>query len=215
MTFTCGWSFQPVEQARRFGSAWSRSSGEYGLINQPTVQTLRLALLPAGPGDLQALHALWSQAEVRRFLFDDQDVSMELAASVLAACLECATSGYGLWLMYRKDDGVFLGCAGLTPAATVAEHEPALAGLLEVLVALEPAHWHRGYAHEALSAVLSHAFGTLDLPKVAAVNDVPNVASGRMLDALGFRMHSEVEGPRHRLRTYLMERNSWAGRNDA
>ena len=158
------------------------------------------------------LHALWSQPEVRRFLFDDQDVSLELAETVLDSSIECSSAGYGLWLVHGKEhdehDELLLGCVGLVPTMT-AKYEPALAGLLEVLAAFEVSHWHKGYAREALSVVLEHAFRVLELPMVAAVNDVPNIASERMLNALGFQVLSEVLGPKFPLRTYTLERTAW------
>jgi len=159
------------------------------------------------------MHALWSLPEVRRFLFDDTDVPLELAQSILDSCLACAPSGHGLWLVHGKESRELLGCVGLMPATTAAEHEPALAGTLEVLAALAPAHWHRGYAREALSAVLTHAFDALDLPMLSAVNDVPNVASERMLRALGFQLLSEVQGPKYPLRTYTLRRSAWQRRH--
>ena len=176
------------------------------MSGQPVLHTTRLTLSPAGRQDLQQLHALWSQREVRRFLFDDQEVSVELARSVLESCLECAASGYGLWLMHSVERSELVGCVGLVPVSTAAEYEPALAGLLEPVVSLGTEHWHKGYAREALSAVLDHAFGVLELPRVAAVNDAPNVASERMLNAVGFQMLSEVQGPKFRIRTYTLDR---------
>lgn len=183
-------------------------------MNQPALDTSRLALRQAASHDLPRLHALWSQPEVRRFLFDDHEVSLELAQSVLTSCLACAGSGYGLWLVHPKGEGELLGCVGLLPVTTVAEYEPALAGLLEVLAAFSAAYWRKGYAREALSAVLEHAFGTLQLPVVAAANDVPNVASEQMLRALGFEVLSEVPGPKYRMRTYRLERDVWRRRHD-
>ena len=181
-------------------------------MNQPQLHTLRLTLRPAVSQDLVRLHALWSQPEVRRFLFDDQNVSLELAQSVLDSSIECSSAGYGLWLVHAKErDELLLGCVGLVPTMT-AEYEPALAGLLEVLAAFDVSHWHKGYAREALSAVLEHAFRVLELPVVAAVNDVPNIASERMLNALGFQVLSEVQGPKFRVRTYTLDRTAWSSR---
>jgi [ribosomal protein S5]-alanine N-acetyltransferase len=179
-------------------------------MNQPSLCTSRLTLCPAGSQDLEQLHALWSQPEVRRFLFDDQDVPLELAQSVLDSCLRCVESGYGLWLVRLKEHRDLLGCVGLVPTTMAVEHEPALAGLLEPVASFGAAHWNRGYAREALSAVLTHAFATLELPKVAAVSDVPNVASERMLRALGFQVLSEAQGPRYLMRTYILERSAWS-----
>lgn len=181
-------------------------------MKQPLLHTSRLTLRPAVSQDLMRLHALWSQPEVRRFLFDDQNVSLELAESVLDSSIECSAAGYGLWLVHGQEhDELPLGCVGLVPTMT-AEYEPALAGLLEVLAAFEVSHWHKGYAREALSAVLEHAFRMLDLQMVAAANDVPNIASERMLTALGFQVLSEVQGPKFPLRTYTLERAAWRSR---
>ena len=80
------------------------------VMNQPSLSTPRLELHPAGARDLDRLHALCSQPEVRRFLFDDQDVTLGLATSILDSCLACSASGYGLWLVHHKESRELLGC---------------------------------------------------------------------------------------------------------
>ena len=52
-------------------------------MSRPSLETARLMLHPAVPQDLPRLHAIWSEPAVRRFLFDDREVSLELAGSVL------------------------------------------------------------------------------------------------------------------------------------
>ncbi|TQV70674.1 GNAT family N-acetyltransferase [Exilibacterium tricleocarpae] len=184
-------------------------------MRQPILRSKRLTLQPAKSNDVIPLQALWSQPEVRRFLFDDRDVSFELAESVLGSALACAPSGYGLWLVYLENQPEILGCVGLMPATTAAEYESGLAGLLEPVVALAAVHWHKGYAQEALSEVLTYAFDRLQQPCLCAVNDVPNVASERMLKKLGFDILSEVQGPKYRLRTYQLPHSSWMVLNHA
>jgi len=63
------------------------------------------------------------------------------------------------------------------------------------------------------SPSLGYSFDALGLAAVAAVNDVPNVASEKMLLKAGFRSLSEVEGPKYRLRTYILERKAWQQRD--
>ena len=46
-----------------------------------------------------------------------------------------------------------------------------LGGMVEVVVSLEPAVWRRGYATEALRAVIAYAFTSLKLARLAAVQD--------------------------------------------
>jgi RimJ/RimL family protein N-acetyltransferase len=182
---------------------------------QPSFATARLALRPAGGEDLVALHGLWSDAQVRRFLFDDQAVSLELAQSILEDCLVHAPQGLGLWLVYPAAGSTPLGCVGLNLVTVAADYEPVLSGLLEPLAAFAPGHWHQGYAQESVRPLLDYAFGPLDQSTLAAVNDVPNSASAKMLLCLGFRPLSEVQGPRYRMRTYRLGREDRRQRNTA
>lgn len=176
---------------------------------QPAFRTARLRLRPARRPDLAVLHRLWNNSEVRRFLFDDQPVSRALAAKALDNALSCQPSGYGLWLLFLRESKLLIGCAGLLPAIEASRRAPELAGTLEILVALAPRWWHRGYACEALHALLRHAFTVLDQEVIAAVHDLPNSASRRIVERLGFRCLREVPGPKHPLRVYLLRRDEW------
>ncbi len=99
-----------------------------------------------------------------------------------------------------------MGCAALLPVGTSAEYYPPFAGAVEPLIALAPAFWGRGYAQEALTALIEYAIGTLRLDRLVAVNDVPNAASDRLLQRLGFVSCAETDGPRYRLRHYTFAR---------
>jgi [ribosomal protein S5]-alanine N-acetyltransferase len=174
--------------------------------HQPVLTTERLVLRPAALPDLDDLHALWNHEQVRRFLFDDRPVTRPLAASVLDDCLAHGDKGCGLWLIQHRDGPRVMGCAGLMPTTVAAALEPRLEGLLEPLVALWPRHWRQGYATEALTALCQHAFVQLRVGQLAAVNDVPNVASGRLLVRLGFAALSRVKGLNGELQTYQLLR---------
>jgi [ribosomal protein S5]-alanine N-acetyltransferase len=172
----------------------------------PHLITARLELRPATPDDLDALWALWAAPEVRRFLFDDVPVTRARAAEVLGYCLQAAEAGLGLWVARPRDAKTVIGCVGLMAASTAAQYEPHLVGAVEPLAAFVPAEWGHGYATEALAAVVRYAFEPLGLSQLAAVNDVPNGASARLLRRLGFAVTGEYEGPRYRLHTYALSR---------
>jgi [ribosomal protein S5]-alanine N-acetyltransferase len=178
------------------------------------LHTQRLRLVPATAADAPRLHACWAEPQVREYLFDNQPVSPELAASLLAESLPRAKHGQGLWIVERLHEGDFIGCAGLAPLTAVAQPERHERGGLEPLVALEPAHWGKGYAREALGALVAHAFGTLDEQRLSAVCDRPNRRSHRMLEAVGFRFTREVAGPMHTLTVFMLERQAWQASGD-
>ena len=168
---------------------------------QPPLDTHRLALRPARSSDVDELWALWTDDRIRRYLWDDREITRDEAAATLADCLALADQGLGLWLVMHR--AAPIGCAALLPVSTAAEYEPRLAGLVEPLVALRPSAWGQGFAQEALGALLTHASAGLGLTQLAGVSDVPNVASDRMLRRAGFKVLSETAGPRYPLRTYL------------
>jgi len=181
---------------------------------QPTFATARLTLRPATEADLAALHRLWNDPLVRRYLFDDRPVTLALANSVLQRQLVNATAGLGLWVVESRCQRDTLGCVGLYPVTFAAVHEPALENLLEPLAALAPAHWGQGFAREALSALLRYGFDELDQQSIAGVVDAPNAASQRMLEALGFERFSETPGEQYRQFNYLQARDAWRSRPD-
>jgi RimJ/RimL family protein N-acetyltransferase len=57
----------------------------------------------------------------------------------------------------------------------------------EVGVTLDPAHQGRGYATEAVRAVLGYLFGTLGKHRVVATTDVRNRPAAALFERLGFR----------------------------
>jgi ribosomal-protein-alanine N-acetyltransferase len=175
-------------------------------MSQPTFETTRATLVPTTLADLEPLWEVWRDPDVRRYLFDDQPVDRARAAEVLDACLAEGPSGRGLWAIREK--GTVIGCAGLMPV-TWSEYDPTGAGLIEPIVALAPAFWHRGHAVEGLRLLVEHAFDALDLERIAGATDVPNEASHRMLTRAGFVPQRECPGPHYRIRTYRLERADW------
>ena len=76
--------------------------------------TERLRLRPVGPVDVDALHALWTDPHVRRFLWDDLVIDRATAAERVAASeASFAAAGGGLWAIEPCAGGALLGAAGL------------------------------------------------------------------------------------------------------
>lgn len=146
----------------------------------PILETARLRLRPCDRGDVDALHALWTHPDVRRFLWDDRRIARDEAEAVVEASLDSfAERGFGQWVVAAANDPDPIGFCGLRPIGE--------GGEIELLYGFHPAHWGRGLATEAAAAVLGHAFGRLGLPAVAGRADSPNRASLRVLARLGMR----------------------------
>ncbi len=141
------------------------------------LHTERLNLHPCQISDLDAIHQLWTEAGIRRFLFDDCQISVEEAQSFIEASLASfANHGYGIWLFLKHQSEQIAGFSGLLHSSQ---------GAPNLIVGTHPQLWGRGYAKEATFSILRYAFDELRLEKIEADVDEPNHASIRVLEALG------------------------------
>jgi ribosomal-protein-alanine N-acetyltransferase len=145
----------------------------------PTLHTPRLTLRAWTLGDIDELHALWTRAEVRRYLWDDEAISRERAAATVSEFMAQQADGIGGWMILEGETGALAGFAALI------RREP---GDPELLYGLASEWWGRGVATEAARAVLDYAFGALGCVRVIAATDVPNAASARVMERLGMRL---------------------------
>ena len=150
-------------------------------MSAPTLTTARLFLRPCGRGDVDWLHALWTDPIVRRYLWDDVVIDRARAEKEVAESgRSFARRGFGLWIVERRESRAPAGFAGLRTASW--EDAP------EILYGLLPSLFGQGLAAEAAAAVLAHAFEALGLPRVIAATNPPNVRSVRLLERLGMRL---------------------------
>ena len=170
---------------------------------QPEIQTPRLILRAACEADVDSLWALWTDAQVRRFLWDDRTITREQARNTIEDLVALSSRGLGLWIVARHQiPHALIGCAALAPVRTAAAFDHTLNGAIEPTIAIAPEFWRRGYATEALTALIKYAISSLSIDRLVAVVDVPNVESDRLIRRLGFAVTGEADGPRHRLRVY-------------
>ena len=153
------------------------------------ITTDRLRLRPLSLADLEAVHALWTEPGVRRFLFDDQVISREQAAGEIdGSAARFSTTGCGLWGVRLRGEPGLIGFCGYRPF-----HDPPQ---LQLLYGLHPDHWSKGLATEAARAMIRLGFEQLGLDVVVACADAPNAASLRVLAKAGmiFDRREDVSG---------------------
>jgi RimJ/RimL family protein N-acetyltransferase len=138
--------------------------------------------------DLPLARGLWCDAEVMQFI--GGPLSEETLREKLAR--EMANDerlGAQYWPMFRREGGDFVGCCGLRPRDEERR-------IFAFGFHLRPEHWNRGYAFEAGSAVIDHAFAALGVPELFAGHHPENHASRRVLAKLGFSYtHDELYPP--------------------
>lgn len=194
-----------------------------GSLNDITwpIRTARLEIRPAAPDDLDALWAYRRLPEVSRWLGrapDTREAFLETyldparLATTLAVLLPDAEGGAPSIigdLMVRIADG--------WAQAEVADRAKGTEAELGWVLA--PAHTGRGYAREAVSAVIDLCFGSLGLRRVHAGCFAVNEPSWRLMERLGMRREEFSRGTAlHRSGEWMdgmdygLLAEEWAGR---
>ncbi len=169
-------------------------------MTPPRLETARLSLRPVSPSDEDALHALFNDATVRRYLWDDRPVSRETVREVITASLgSFEAEGFGFFLAHLREGGALVGFTGLRRTDDTGE--------VELLYALGPTFSGQGLATEMGRACLRFGFEQAGLDTLVASADTPNLASFRVMERLGMRFLRET--PIHGLpaRTYVLRRD--------
>jgi RimJ/RimL family protein N-acetyltransferase len=168
--------------------------------------TDRLVLRPFREGDLEPWAALNVDPEVLTYLGGPltRDECDQIAAAVNE---RYAADGYGFLAVERRSDGAFLGACGLT-------REQWFPDDLEIGWRLARQYWGHGYATEAAASWLEHGFTTLELPRIIAVTDTPNLRSIAVMRRLGMvfdhRAQLEDDGVPFEATIYSMTAEAWS-----
>lgn len=143
--------------------------------------THRLLIRRLTVDDTQAIFDILSNREVTRYWSTSPLTAFVQAEQKMAEILDHYRKGdlfnFGI---VRKLDGQFIGTCTL-------HHIYEQNRRAEIGYALGRPFWGYGYMHEALLALVDHAFGALQLHRLEADIDPRNLASARSLERLGFK----------------------------
>ena len=120
--------------------------------------------------------------------------------------------GFTFWIVERKADGELLGFCGIKLADG---DESPIAGEYEIGWRLREDAWGQGYAREAATACLDHAFDRLGAEQVVAITFKENEASWGLMERLGMRRRAELDHDDPRFPelnptiVYSIDRGSW------
>mgnify|MGYP003694041961 CR=1 FL=1 len=145
------------------------------------IDTARLTAATVSPQrSRRALHRLWTDPDVRRYLWDDQVIDRQLAEATMQASIDCtADHGFGHWAVCPSGSDTLIGFCGAKFMEDTTE--------VELLYGLAPAYWKQGLATEAAHAMLRFGFEELNFARMYAITDAPNSASMAVMQRLGMR----------------------------
>jgi RimJ/RimL family protein N-acetyltransferase len=150
------------------------------------IETPRLLLRRPEPRDRAALCRMFGDPLVMADLGPTKDGAGVDAA--LARHDADRREGLGFQVVERREDGTVVGFCGLKRGDA---HNP-IAGEVEAGWIVDRPYWRRGYALEAMAAVLDWGWRHTDAPRIVAITAAVNVASQRLMARLG--MHRLDDG---------------------
>lgn len=150
------------------------------------LETERLLLRRLEAEDFEALFALYSDSEVRRY-FPEGTLTREETWEELVWFLNGHPQHpeLGLWATIYKPTGEFIGRCGLLPWTIDGQFE------VEVAYMVKRDFWGQGLATEAAQGIMHYAREQLGLTRLICVIDHDNIASQRVAGHLDMAFEKE------------------------
>lgn len=177
------------------------------------IETGRLRLRRSVPADAEAISAYRSIPEVGRFQgWERTDPAFLRREFELMAERQPGRGGWVQLTVEERDTGELVGDVGMSPA----EGED---GVLKIGYTIAPEHQRKGYATEAVTALIGYAFETLGAAVVRIHADAENLASIRVAEKAGLTLveryrRRDAEGVWFGVRYELARSDLPAGRGD-
>jgi RimJ/RimL family protein N-acetyltransferase len=150
--------------------------------------TERLRLRRSRPEDAEDISAYRSDPDVHRYQgWERTDV--EGIREEIEAMADRVPGEHGGWVQFsveERDGGRLVGDVGLSPA----DGEP---GVIKVGYTVAPAFQGRGYATEAVDALVTYAFDVLEADVVRAYASEENMPSIRVAEKVGMQLMERIE----------------------
>ncbi len=150
-------------------------------------ETERLIVREMATDDIEAMYELYAYPGMTEYVEPLYEYEEELEFTRDYIENMYGFYGYGLWLVFRKKDGVLVGRAGLENRVIDGETQ------VELGYMIGSPFWHNGYAKECCKAIIDYAFSEEGpaLERLALCARSDNAASIGLALKLGFSLYAE------------------------
>ena len=154
-----------------------------------SLDTERLVLRRSRPDDAETISGYRSDPEVHRHQGWERTDAEEVRQQIdeMAGRPPGEPGGWVQLSVVERKSGSLIGDVGLSPA----DGEP---GVMKLGYTIAPASQGSGYATEAVSALVSYAFETLEADVVRVYASTDNIPSIRVAEKAGLRLIERFEG---------------------
>jgi len=152
-----------------------------------TLETERLTLRELSTDDAEFILRLLNEPSFIRFIGDKGVRNLDDARQYIlnGPIASYQKHGFGLYLVILNSTGEPIGMCGLLKRDTLSD--------VDIGFAFVPETCRQGYAFESASAVFNYGKDVLKLPRIVAITNIDNDASGRLLEKLGLRYERLID----------------------
>lgn len=166
------------------------TSSEEGAKTAPVIETERLILRPHRFEDFKACYAMWADPVVTRFIGGKPASEQQTWARLLSYIGHWALMHFGYWAVMEKATQLYIGELGF--ADFKRELKPSITGIPEVGWALASHAHGKGYATEALQAVVAWGDANLNASQTVCIIDPANRQSIHVAQKLAYQEHERT-----------------------
>lgn len=150
------------------------------------LETARLLIRPWQDSDRTSFADMSADPEAMKYLGGIWDKAT--SDGFIDRCLAHLSShGFGVCALQLKKQNTLIGFAGLKRVSFEAAFTPAI----EIGWRLATPYWNKGYATEAATASLTHAFHQLQISEVISYATPQNTASIKVMKKIGMRSNAD------------------------
>ena len=167
------------------------------------LETKRLFLRPLTSNDIKPLSLILSDPEV--MFYSLNGVMDEIATSNFVQWCQKSYEEYdfGPWAIIDKNNNKLLGFSGLNKET----YNDKLVVNLGYRLGRE--HWNKGYATEAVCAVIEYAFTNLNISEIIAIVEPENTGSISVIEKLGFGVFELGQYHKKAVKQYTLTIKQW------
>jgi RimJ/RimL family protein N-acetyltransferase len=155
----------------------------------PVIESERLRLRGHSYGDFARCVAMWSDPNVTRFIGGKPSTEQQTWMRLLSYIGHWSLMGFGYWVIEEKNSNEFVGEIGF--ADFKRDIAPSMKDVPELGFALASNYHGKGYATEAVRAVLSWADVHLQGRKTVCLINSENLASLRVVQKCGYEVFEQ------------------------
>ncbi len=159
-------------------------------MKAPQLITDRLVLRAFRRDDFQPYAAMWGDERVTAFIGGDPKPRDAAWRRFCQGAGLWSLIGYGYWLIVKRDTDIMVGAGGF---ANFERGIAELDGFPEAGWAFTADSWGKGYASEAVTAMLAWSDGALPGQEVRCIIDHGNIPSRRVAKKCGFVQIADIE----------------------